>query len=147
MDVINDTIMVNINLEDCQDDSIVEVVSYIGSMRSVLNIFRGQDAHDMYHILMNPNLLKVHKDIIKSRLVRDDSFMKKEFYVPDLPAIVGSDLEKEKLSVDIETFFVDNDGTIHENERLFCKDVLGNAIEYVETDLREAMKGDIDNAT
>lgn len=132
MDVINDTIMVNINLEPDQDDSIVEVVSYIGSMRSVLNIFRGQDAHDMYHILMNPNLLKVHKYIIKNRLSRDDSdsFMKKEFYIPSPPESDPNNciVAVEELEFNPEICIVDNEGLIHETEQKFINHIYNEEI-------------------
>jgi len=51
---INDTLLVTINLSDIEE-STVEVVTYLGQYRDVINVFRGSEAELIYKSLMNVN--------------------------------------------------------------------------------------------
>lgn len=50
---VNDTLLVTINLSDKVEDSTVEIVTYLGQYREVVNVFDGIDAEIIYKSLLN----------------------------------------------------------------------------------------------
>lgn len=84
---INETLLVTINLSDKAEESTVEVVTYLGPYRDVVNVFNGSDAELIYKTLMNANKkqLKEYMEKIAKRnapeVILDpgfDDYMKKK---------------------------------------------------------------------
>jgi len=55
MENINDTLLVNINLSSTEE-STIEIVTYMGQHRAVINTFRGKDAELFYKTILSRNM-------------------------------------------------------------------------------------------
>jgi len=65
MENINDTLLINIDLSSESETSMIEVVTHIGTVRTVLNTFRGDDAHLIYKTLVNKHQQEALLGIIR----------------------------------------------------------------------------------
>jgi len=77
---INDTILVNIDLAEDTNESIVEVVTHIGTTRTVLNIFRGDHAELIYQTLINKHLVDPYSQL---RSMQEEKYPPRKFLATD----------------------------------------------------------------
>ena len=92
---INDSLLVTINLSDKTDESVIEVVSYIGSYRNIVNVFTGANAEEFYKTLitrqLNTDLLYKNDQITIEDLVVDTN---------DEHVMRGGDIQVGLISTD-----------------------------------------------
>lgn len=101
MENINDTLLVTINLSASSlDESTVEVVTYLGQHRDVINIFRGEDAELIYKTLINRYLIKEH--LAKLPLMSNPSSMMNEQTLEDLLSDVNTDDRSEETTPQLD---------------------------------------------
>lgn len=81
MEKINDTLLINIDIgSDNGDLSVVEVVTHIGTVRTVLNTFIGKDAELIYQTLVNKHAQKVLLAQMSSFVQSENVQTKTELY-------------------------------------------------------------------
>lgn len=75
---VDDSVIINFNLREDLMESHAEVITHIGSLRTVVNTFKGQDAITLYTGLMGKNAVTFDEEV--NRILAE--FYQKTFHTP-----------------------------------------------------------------
>ena len=153
---VDDSIIINFNLRGYTMESVAEVITHIGALRTVVNTFKGQDAVTLYTGLMGKNAVTFNDEvqrllgIVSPSYHYENMFNKPIEYSPtkptiDIPTVDWKPLSYEhsgelapdiiirhNFQTELEAAFVLND----------IKKMLSLYGSYTMTDWKDVIEGD-----